>query len=380
MIEEQIDPRPRHERDEPREQFRRREHEMRRPVGPRPLQRHGDAPVAQPLQALLPERRATEVAGRAARAAADRRRRRARPRGGRSRPSCAWSGTWRSTHGASGSAPTRRGPRPARRPRAARPSTAAWARPASATDSSASGSTASSLPVTPTSPRRSSRRRTRPTTRRTSSSVGGAAGWKPSVPSGSRTNTPSSTSVWKCTWRFTAPPKRCTLVTMPVSPPARPWRRAWRRYARAERPDEDAEHRAAQPMIVGEPVAQPVRDREHPLAHGHVGRQHVIHEVSRTLGHPPPAAARAEAAPLARERHEPLEGAVGTAHAGEAVRQHPAAEELPELGDDERRQPDSVGPGLDGGEERRRGACARPPEHARRRRPRHVDAGHAVRP
>src|SRR6266446_5439387 len=30
---------------------------------------------------------------------------------------------------------------------------------------------------------------------------------------------------------FTAPPKRCTLVTMPVSPPESPWRRAARRYA-----------------------------------------------------------------------------------------------------------------------------------------------------
>jgi hypothetical protein len=40
-------------------------------------------------------------------------------------------------------------------------------------------------------------------------------------------------------------------------------------------------------MIVGQPVAQPVRDREHPLADGHVGGQHVIHEVRCALGHQP---------------------------------------------------------------------------------------------
>ena len=32
-------------------------------------------------------------------------------------------------------------------------------------------------------------------------------------------------------------------------------------------------------MIVGESVAQAVWDREHPLAHGNVRRQHVIDEV-----------------------------------------------------------------------------------------------------
>ncbi len=32
------------------------------------------------------------------------------------------------------------------------------------------------------------------------------------------TTTPSSTSVWKWTWRLSTPPNRCTLVTMPVSP------------------------------------------------------------------------------------------------------------------------------------------------------------------
>ncbi len=96
-------------------------------------------------------------------------------------------------------------------------------------------------------------------------------------------------------------------------------------------------------MIVGEAVAQPMGDRQHPVAHGHVGRDDVLHQVRRPLGHPPPAAARTEAAALARERHEPPKRAVATAYPGEPVRQDPAAQELPELGGNERRQATPVG-------------------------------------
>ena len=53
-----------------------------------------------------------------------------------------------------------------------------------------------------------------------------------------------------------------------------------------ERTHEDVQHRAAEPVVVGESVAQPVRDREHPLSDGHVGRQHLIDETRRALGHP----------------------------------------------------------------------------------------------
>ena len=61
MIEHQVDPRAGHQRDEPLQQFQRREDEMGRPVRPRALQGDGDPPVAQPVQAALPERRAAEV-------------------------------------------------------------------------------------------------------------------------------------------------------------------------------------------------------------------------------------------------------------------------------------------------------------------------------
>jgi len=48
--------------------------------------------------------------------------------------------------------------------------------------------------------------------------------------------------------------------------------------------DGDAEHRAAERVVPGEPVAQAVRQREHPLAHGDV-RQDVVDEVRGLLGH-----------------------------------------------------------------------------------------------
>ena len=56
---------------------------------------------------------------------------------------------------------------------------------------------------------------------------------------------------------------------------------------RAQRPHEDVQHRATQPVIVGESVAEPVGDREHPLPHRHVGRENMIDQVRGALGHQP---------------------------------------------------------------------------------------------
>ena len=61
------------------------------------------------------------------------------------------------------------------------------------------------------------------------------------------------------------------------------------------------------------------------------------------LGHAPASAARAEAAPLARERDQPLEGAVATAESRKAVLQNAACEEISELLLHELRQPMAVG-------------------------------------
>ena len=182
----------------PLQEFHRRDDEMGRPVRPRALEDDGDPPVAQPAQASLPERRAAEVLAEPLQPLAV-------ARGdvhGRMEVEAAILCVER--HVALdprrvGSAPTRTALRPARASSAARPRIAARERLASAADSSASRSASSSALVAPVNPRRSSRRRTRATTRCTSSSVGGTAGWKRSVPSASRTKTPSRTSVWK--WR-----------------------------------------------------------------------------------------------------------------------------------------------------------------------------------
>src|SRR5207253_2539130 len=61
VIEDQVDPRTRHEWCEPLQELHRREDEMGRPVGPRPLEGDGDPPVAQPVQPALSERRSAEV-------------------------------------------------------------------------------------------------------------------------------------------------------------------------------------------------------------------------------------------------------------------------------------------------------------------------------
>jgi hypothetical protein len=54
---------------------------------------------------------------------------------------------------------------------------------------------------------------------------------------------------------------------------------------------------------------------------------------------------------LQLERHQPLDAHSAQRTQGEAVGQYAAPQELPELAHDERRQPDAVGTGGEGGEE-----------------------------
>jgi hypothetical protein len=82
---------------------------------------------------------------------------------------------------------------------------------------------------------------------------------------------------------------------------------------------------------------------------------------------------------LTRERHQSLEGAVAAAHAGEAVRQNAAAEKLRELCRDERGKTTSLGSRLEGGDKIGEVGAHDLVEHARRRRARRVDTGHAAR-
>jgi hypothetical protein len=102
-----------------------------------------------------------------------------------------------------------------------------------------------------------------------------------------------------------------------------------------------AQHRAAQGGVPRQSVAQAIRQRQDPLAHRHP-RQHLVDEIGGTLCHAPPSTARAEAAPLAGDGQEALEGAVGAPKPREAVGQDPAREELAELLLDEAGQAVSV--------------------------------------
>jgi hypothetical protein len=110
--------------------------------------------------------------------------------------------------------------------------------------------------------------------------------------------------------------------------------------------DGHREYRAAELVVVGEDVAEAVGQREDPLAHGNV-RQHGIDEVGCALRHAPPATARTEAASLAGERDEALEGAGLAPDAREAASEDAAREEVAELPFDERREAGAIGPGRD---------------------------------
>ncbi len=164
--------------------------------------------------------------------------------------------------------------------------------PARAGDSSATGSRWGRSAPLVSKPRRWRRRRTRvsiiASTMPISLSVGGGRGRKRRGAPAPSMKTPSRTSVWKWTLRLSPPPNRWMTVTHPDRPSLPP------------------------------------------LPHGHT-RQHAVDEAGGVLGHAPTTAARAEAATLARERHEPLEGAIAAPKAGEAQPQHAAREKVPKL-------------------------------------------------
>ncbi len=72
-----------------------------------------------------------------------------------------------------------------------------------------------------------------------------------------RTNTPSGMTRWKCTFRLSAPPKRCTNVIATVRGASAPARRATRRWwAKIVR---NAMSRLQ--VIAGEQKARPARQR-----------------------------------------------------------------------------------------------------------------------
>jgi hypothetical protein len=104
------------------------------------------------------------------------------------------------------------------------------------------------------------------------------------------------------------------------------------------RADGDAADRATQVVIPGQQVPQAMRQAQDPLTHRHIG-QDVIDQVRCPLRHAPAAAARAEAAPLAREGNQSIEPTGGTPKTSEAAGQAAAPQEITKLLLDKPRQP-----------------------------------------
>ena len=100
--------------------------------------------------------------------------------------------------------------------------------------------------------------------------------------------TPSKATVWRCTFRLRLAPKLGMTVSL------------------------------GETVVRRREILQPIREREHPLA-DRDGRQDVVHQVRRPLGHPPPAAARADAVTLAGKRYEALERAMRATHPGKTA-------------------------------------------------------------
>ena len=93
---------------------------------------------------------------------------------------------------------------------------------------------------------------------------------------------------------------------------------------------ENPQHRIDQAGVTMKELAQPLRQREHPLPHRHLG-VHMIHPMRGGLGHAPGAAGGADPAALAREGDQEVMPAVRAAHPGEAVGQNAAGQVLAEL-------------------------------------------------
>ena len=96
-------------------------------------------------------------------------------------------------------------------------------------------------------------------------------------------------------------------------------------------------HQRSQLGLCCQQQAQRDGQRQHPLAHRHVG-DHTVDQVSSRLRHAPGTARRAKAAPLAAERDEFVVAAVAAAQSQETVGQDAAFEEGVELVFDELRQ------------------------------------------
>jgi hypothetical protein len=130
---------------------------------------------------------------------------------------------------------------------------------------------------------------------------------------------------------LSAEPQRWIAVTAPPRPTIpRARRRSNASSARTNTP--------AQRRVVGERVAQPMRQGQHPLAHRQVAED-AVGQVRGEHRHAPAAAGGANPPPPAGEGDQDLARAAAAAEAGEAAGHDAAAQKGAQLALDEARQP-----------------------------------------
>lgn len=128
------------------------------------------------------------------------------------------------------------------------------------------------------------------------------------------------------------------IATAPLRPLATPARRARVPEKAQDGPHVHAHDLSTQIVIPCEPVSQPVRQAQDPLANRGIG-QHVVNEVGRAFRHAAPTATRTEAASFAREWHQAIVAAGVTVKPGKSGGQTPTREEVTKLALHESRQP-----------------------------------------
>jgi hypothetical protein len=87
-------------------------------------------------------------------------------------------------------------------------------------------------------------------------------------------------------------------------------------------------------VIPGKAIAKLEGQAEHPLTDWYA-RKDMVNQMGRTLGHPSPPAARAEATTFAGERNQTVRATACTPKAREPMREHAAASESLKLALDE---------------------------------------------
>jgi hypothetical protein len=112
---------------------------------------------------------------------------------------------------------------------------------------------------------------------------------------------------------------------------------------RANRAQQDPEHRAGDAHVMVEVRTQALRHGEHALTSR---RQHVVGQMGSDLAHAPGVARRADASALAREGDQPLVAAILATGPGEPMGQNAALRVGPEVTLDPLRQSVSGGVGL----------------------------------